>query len=152
MDSSGKDLLKVLPFNSNPASPDFNADLKFEGLDKETGEETKNYLTIRFFVMLADEISKADALPHVMEFKSTSLKAGQKILTKAYVQNKAVGLPPAASVFKISVSKQQNDKGSFAVFDSTFSRDSTKEEVAKCFDWFKMLSQGEAKVHDPEAE
>lgn len=144
------ELIRTVPIDSNPTSPNYNDNMPFEGVDEETGEAVKYYRAFRFFVVLADDVKEGSVLPYMVEFKSTSLKAGKKLATTMYTKNRAAGLSPAAKVFELSVSKQSNDNGTYAVFDVKATRPSTDEEIEQAFTWFKVLNQGSHKVAEEE--
>ena len=99
-------------------------------------------------IPLPSELEEGGALPYMIEFKSTSLRAGKKMATQMYTKNLASGLSPAAKVFVLSLTKEQNDKGTFAVFDVAVDRNSTGDEQAEALKWFKLLGSGAAKVHE----
>lgn len=144
------ELIKTVPVVSNPESPEYNDDMPFEGVNEETGEAVKNYRAFRFYVLLASDVEEGSVLPYMIEFKSTSLKAGKKLATTMFKKNPAAKLIPAAKVFELSVSKQSNDQGTYAVFDVKATRMSTDEEINHAFTWFKVLNQGEHKVAEEE--
>lgn len=149
--AAGKgELLKTIPIDSNPASLTYNDNLPFEGTDEETGEDVKNYRAFRFYVLLASDVKEGSVLPYMIEFKSTSLKAGKKLATTMFTKNRAANLSPAAKAFDLSVSKQQNDQGTYAVFDVKSTRLSSKEEIEQAFTWYKVLNQGSHKVAEEE--
>ena len=148
--AAGKgELIRTIPIVSNPESPDFNDNMPYDDADKETGEAIRNFRAFRYYVVLAKDVEEGTfTLPYMVEFKSTSLKAGKKLATTMYTKNRAAGLSPAARVFELSLSKQSNDNGTFAVFDVKATRASNKDEQSHAFDWFKQLGGGNFKVSE----
>lgn len=148
----GGKTLNVLPIVENPKDSDFNDDLVFEGgevLDgPNKGEKCKNYRALRFFAFVVEQLNKKGALPYMIEFKSTSLRAGKKLVTQMYVKNAAAGLTPVAKTYFLKSEKTQNDDGHFAVLDVKVANDTEKEHQQEAFDWFVRLNGGEAKVQE----
>jgi hypothetical protein len=115
---------------------EFNDSLPFEeGSIKRTR-------SLNFYVLLPEEIIAGKAIPKVLSFRVTSIRAGRKLATQMYVSNRAAGLSPAGTAMKLTVKKETNDKGTFAVLDVEQSRASTEKEVHSCLQWFKTVKQG----------
>lgn len=115
-----------------PITPE-NDDLPFEDSDGKI----MRVRTLQFFVLDPKDLT---ALPRIISFRSTSLKAGRNLSTLMYVRNKAAGLPPPAQAVKITVEKTSNDKGTFAVLHVEPTRRTTPEEMAEAFKWFKAVN------------
>lgn len=148
----GKKLLRIDPIVSNPQSSDYNDDPSnmFEIVEK--GEHFRKVKAYNFFLLIPSELEKGGVIPYMLQLKVTSIRAAKKLMTQMYTKNRAAKKSPAASIFDLSVGKQQNDHGTFVVFDVSVKRDSTKEEEATAFQWFKMLQGTAHKVHDVEEE
>jgi len=142
----GKELKRMIPVVSDPTSEEYNENMPYEGVDPEFGE-CRRVLAYNFYVLLAGE-----AMPYMVQFKSTSAKAGKKLATQMFVKNRMANKSPAGTTFSLSVSKQQNDHGTFSVFDVSISRDTTKEEEAEALKWFKMFKTTTVKVHEEGSE
>lgn len=108
------------------------------------GISVQNIYCINVYAMLADDLS----LPVIIPFKSTSLKAGKKVVTQMDFKNKAAGLIPPAKAMTLTSIKTKNDKGVFAVYDVKEERNSTNEEVKAAFNWFKAVNAGNVKADD----
>lgn len=147
----GKELKDMFPIDSNPVSETYNDNMPYEGVD-ESGEPIRRYRALRFYVMLPKELENGGALPYLIEFKSTSLRAGKKLATQMFTKNRMANLNPAAKTFELSLSKQSNDNGTYSVFDVKVSRDTTDEEMVAAFKWFKALQGGGVKVKEEDSE
>jgi hypothetical protein len=139
-DETGKEVKAIVPETVE------NAGWAYQGHDEE-GVPVKRYRAFRFYCLLVRDLESGEALPHMIEFKSTSLRAGKKMATQMFTKNRMVGKSPASKVFAISVTKQQNDQGTFAVMDVKTGRDASEEEEALAFDWFKTLRGAAHAVH-----
>ena len=136
---------KVL--SSEPITPE-NENAGFEC--EVDGMAAKRFRTFQFYVLLPSELEVGGALPYMVEFKSTGLRAGKKMVTQMFAKNSAIGLTPAGKTFMLTVDKVSNDKGTYAVPDVSVCRDSQESEVSEAHVWFKRL-QGGARVHENEA-
>jgi hypothetical protein len=146
--ANGKELFAVEPLFGNPASPQFNDDPRNVIRDLEhEGKAARKVKAYNFYVLRPDEIEAEVALPYMVQLKVTSIRAAKKIVTQAYVKNRAAGKGPVATVFNLSIEKQSNDDGTFAVFDVSVKRDATKKEYDKGLEWFKTLNAEAPKVH-----
>lgn len=128
-----------------------NEDWDFEAVD-EDGARLKRYRTQSFYALLVKDIKEGSAIPHMISFRSSSSKAGQKLTTTMYVKNIAAKKSPAAMVMELSANKQTNEKGTFMVLDVKEKRPSTTEEVAECFSWVKTIMGGKVKVDHSDLE
>lgn len=128
---------------------------KFVKFEEDTGEElpfieeigNKTFVrtySINHYVLLPNEIEKGGAIPYLISFRSTSVRAGSKLNSIMYVKNKAAGRAPWASLIELSVSKTKNDKGVFAVLDvrQVQSRGSNEKELEACAYWYEQISSG----------
>lgn len=148
MELDKKTVRAIVPIQSDATRDDYNEELPNEITDDKGKVVGHRFRALRFFVLLP----KRSPLPHMIEFKSTSLRAGKKIATQMFTTNKMLGLNPAAKAFLLSGKKEEKDKQVFALFDVTVGRDTSKEEQAEALEWFKMLRGGQAKVHDESGE
>lgn len=150
-DGTGKDkkFLRMVPITAE------NDNLPYD--DEEKNKDGKLIPVMRdrcmnYYVLLPKELELGTALPHVLTFRRTSLKAGKKLATQMYIKNKDAGLPPPAVLCEISVAKTSNDKGTFAIMDVAFIGKTKKEHIAECKRWIKMILAGEAKVHEADED
>lgn len=125
------------PIQDNPLIEGYNDDLPLR--DEATKIERDRVLD--FFVLIPGEIVTGTALPYVLSFRRTSLKAGQKLATQMYVKNKNAGKSPAAVVMEMSGKDKENDDGSFVVQDINPKRQATDLEVNEALKWFKVIKQ-----------
>jgi hypothetical protein len=110
------------------------------------GTAVKNYRTLDFYVLIPSQIKSGAALPYVLSFKSSSLKAGKKLATIMYVKNRMMSLPPAATVVELGGKKEKKETNTFAVADVKEKRKATNEELSVAFGWFKTVKKGGVKV------
>lgn len=142
-----RDYAGTTPIQDNPLLPGYNDDLPLR--DETTKIERDRVMD--FFVLIPSEVAAGTALPYVLSFRRTSLKAGQKLATQMYVKNKNVGKSPAAVVMEMSGKDKENDDGSFVVQDINPKRQATETEVAECLKWFKVIKNtAGVKVDDSE--
>ncbi len=115
------------------------------------GFQEKWYRTMNVYCLLPDQ---PGGIPHMFSFRSSSAKAGTKVATIMFFENIKAGKTPASMVLKVFGEKTKNDKGTFVVMDVKKVRESTKDEVANCFEWVKTVMAGKVKVdhRDLEAE
>ena len=111
------------------------------------GKEMKNEKSFNFYAILPSDPS----IPYVIQFKSTSLKAGKELATQMFVKNRAAGKVPPAKVMALAGTKVSNDKGTFAVTKTNIVRDSEAGEIGTCLEWYTTIKGGAAKVHDDSA-
>jgi len=145
VDAKDKKTIKaVYPVISDATDKNYNEDLKNEVVDSNGQVVAYRFRTMQFYALLPG----VSPLPHMLEFKSTSLRAGKKIATQMYTTNRMEGKSPAAKVFNLSTIKEEKDKQVYAVFDVSVGRDATAEEQENALMWFKTLRAGQAKVHE----
>lgn len=130
---------KKVPWNQT------NATWQYESIID--GIQTKNEKAINVFCLLPN---KLDELPFLISFKSSSYQAGKKLSTHFQISSMK-GKPPASVTFALTSVKQQKDKYSFFAFDVSKKRDTTKEELAIAYRWWKTLSATKVKVDEAEA-
>jgi len=148
----GKACVGIVPVVSNPERPDYNENLSFEDVIEVDGKNTpiKRYRAMRFYALLPSELEEGGAIPYMLEFKSTSHKAGQKLATQMYTKNKMAGLSPASKTFFLHVRKESNDKGTYGVMDVKVGELSSQSHVVAALDWFKMLNTSDVEIKEEE--
>lgn len=121
-----------------------NEDHEFEVMGGEDGSTPERwYRTTQVYVLLTSDL---DGIPYLLSFRSSSARAGAKILTTMYMKNIKAGKTPASMVMDLSSKKTKNDKGTFMVMDVTEKRVSTDAEIANAFEWVKLIKGGRTKV------
>lgn len=116
-------------------------------------EETINGVKIRrdkalnYYCILPGDVEKGMPFPYLVSFRRTSFQAGRKLAT-SIAKMRAFKQPAASTVFKLTTSKVENDKGKFAVADVVESRKSTAKEVAAAYEWYQALKHKKAKVDE----
>ena len=116
-----------------------------ENLPYEEDDVRRNR-TMQYYVLLPEELEKGTALPYVLSFQRTSLKAGKKLSTTMFIQNIQAGKTPASMVMECSGIKRENDLGTFIVMDVKQSRATTDKELKVAFEWYQRITAGQTKV------
>lgn len=116
------------------------------------GVKIKRDRTANFYVLLPSDIKKGEAIPHILSFRRTSARAGQKLNTTMFMKNLKAGKTPASMVMELFGAKVKNDKGVFIVLDVREKRESEAGEVAEAFSWVAHVKSGAAKVDNSDLE
>jgi hypothetical protein len=130
--------VRTEPIIENPSLPGYNDQLPWT--DKEDGKNIKRIRRLNFYVLIPKEVEEGTSIPYVVSFKSTALKEGQKMLNQMYVRNLRAKLTPASYKFKLSVTKQENDKGKWFVPVVELGGLSNSDEIAEAHSWFKTVT------------
>jgi hypothetical protein len=101
-----------------------------------------------FYVLIPMEVSKGGAIPYVVSFKRTSLKAGKKSATQMFIKNGAAKKNPFCVVCKLSGKSVQNDDGEYVVQDITPYRESTVDEQLAAHEWYKKVRAGHTVISE----
>lgn len=142
--------VKSEPLIENPLEKGYNDNLPWS--DKIDGVEVKRVRRMNFFCLIPKELAKGNDIPYILSFKSTSFREGKKLFTQMFVRNKKAGLAPCAFSFILAGVKQKNDKGTYVVPTLSMGPKATNEEVAKAFEWYKLIKGGGVKVDDSDLE
>lgn len=102
---------------------------------------------IEAFVLLPMQVAEGSAIPYILSFKRTSLKAGKKLFTQMYVKNRQSKVTPYSVALNLTADKVAKDDFTYLVQDVTPSRKATDEEVAEARHWRQLLATTEVKVH-----
>lgn len=139
------------PLETNPSKPNYNDKWKYEETIPVDGVQTevRRERRMEYFVLIP---SGDSTLPYHLTFKVTSIKAGKQLATQMYVENANAQLPPPARAFILGGHSDKNDKGSFSVMDIKPSRNSSSEEIATAFKWYKLILAGAVQVADVKEE
>jgi hypothetical protein len=112
------------------------------------GETYKFEKTYNFYALIAGDLS----IPYIISFKGKSNKSGRELSTQMYIKNKAAGKLPPGKVMTLSGVSETNDKGTFGVWKTSISRDSTIDEIKACAEWIKLIRSGSVKVDNSDEE
>lgn len=107
---------------------------------------------MNFYVLLPSDVAQGGAIPYILSFRRTSLRAGQKLATQMFLKNIKAGKTPASVAMQLSGTRTTNDKGTFIVLDATEKRASSDEEVKEAFGWVKAIREGKTKVDTSDLE
>lgn len=128
-----KEIVDVTPQNVN---------WEWSVLDTKGVAVRDNDYCINFLVLAA----KDTRLPFVISFKRTSVKAGKKLVNH-FDSCKIDKVAPATKAVKIQSKKMMKGNKPYFVFDlDSGNRPSTKEELAKAFEFFQLYKNQEIKV------
>jgi hypothetical protein len=139
-----REFKQIVPIQNNPGLPGYNDNLPF------ADDSVERDRIMDFYVLIPSEIEKGTALPYVISFKRSSIKAGKKLAMQMYIRNRDAKLPPAAVVCNISGKSVQNDDGEFVVMDVNTSRRATNEELECSLKWWQQVERGLTKVDESE--
>lgn len=128
-----------VPFN------DTNAHWKWD--DIEGGVKMRRDQSLNYYCLLPSEIKDGMFMPYVVSFRRTSYQAGKKLET-AKTKFKMFGRPISSKTFKLIASKQQNEKGTFYVYDVEVGRDTTSVEINAVSQWMSLVKTPMVKVDD----
>jgi hypothetical protein len=100
-----------------------------------------------FYVLIPSEVAEGIAMPYVLSFRRTSLKAGKQLATQ-FLANARAGKVPAAVAMQITGKSVQNDLGEFVVAQASPARMSTNEEIIEAKKWYDLIKMGQTKLDD----
>lgn len=142
-DPKKKQWLKTYPVDHT------NKNLPYEDEIVEAGKKIKisRDMIMRFYVLVPDELALGGAIPYILPFRRTSMKAGKNLATQMS-KNLEAGLTPASTVCEVFADKESNDQGTYAVMGVKPKRTSTADEVKVAFKWLKMIREGKTKVDE----
>jgi len=126
---------KVMPFKENPNMP------------YETADSFNQTVLRIYFLDINDP-----TLPVVVNFKSTSMRAGKIIYNLMEVRNKLAKKNKAATMINLSSEKQQKDRHTYAVYKVEAAGETPVELQLQAMKWSKTIKAGETKVEAPKAE
>lgn len=141
-----REFKQVIPIQDNPTLDTYNDELP---LVEDTLERDR---IMDFYVLIPSEIEEGGAMPYVLSFRRTSLKAGKKLATQMFVKNRMANKPPASTVMLVSGTNRQNDDGEFVVQDVKVARPVTDEELKAAYEWFQMIKSGKTKVDESDVQ
>lgn len=125
-----------------------DGDPKWEFESKEGDTTVRRYQCLNFYVLPTDGL---DGLPLLLTFRSTSYKAGRKVVTFAS-QAKMYKKPLGYRTIKLGTVTETNDFGTFYVFTVEQGRLAKADELEKAYQWFQTVRQKDAVVIDDKDE
>ncbi len=143
--TAGDDFKNKKFLRSVPVTP-VNENLPYK--DEEQGMKISRDKCMNFYVLLPDDLKAGGALPYVLTFRRSSLTAGKILITQMEVKNKMSGKTPSSVICQVSVGKETNEAGTFAVMGVTPLKPTPNEYVVEAFKWFKIINSGKAKVDE----
>jgi len=141
-----KKYLRTLPIITDPSSPDYNDNWRYEGENNIVRDRVMN-----FFCLLPSQL-ELGGMPYIISCRRTSLRAGKKLATQMFVKNMMAKKEPYAVVFDLLAEKTSNDQGTFVVLDVKPKRQATAEEKAAVEGWMKMIAGGAVKIDNSDVE
>lgn len=121
-----------------------NADTPLKDYEKN-GSIWRSDRTQNFFVLVV-EGGKIGALPHLLSFRRTSYRTGQKLYTHFY-ESKTANKPPASTTFALSGRKRENSDGQpYYIFEMKPEGETSMELVGQAYTWLKRLKENKHKV------
>jgi hypothetical protein len=121
----------------------------------EDGTEIRRDRVISFYVLLAKDFEEGAVLPYVVAFRRKSYPTGKKVVNH-FKNMSMMRMPPAAKKLLLSCRLEQNDKGTFYVFDVAQGAKSSQDEIDMAKVWYDNVKTKSYKVDDsdvkPESE
>lgn len=102
---------------------------------------------INFYCLIPSEIESGDAFPFVLSCRRTSMMAAKTVNT--YLQKmKMSGLNAWDKTFKITSSKETNDKGTFFILNVEAGEVSKDAWKATAKNWYDLLAKSKVRIDD----
>jgi len=139
---------QIVNIQNNPSLPGYNDNLPYTDADGLVERDR----VMDYYVLLPMEVAEDRALPYVISFKRTSIKAGKKLALQMFVRNRDAGMVPAAVVFNLSGKSVSNDDGTFVVMDVATSRKTSDKELGTALKWWQQVEKGMTRVDEVEME
>lgn len=130
--------------------PDTGQNYKWEEVGSD-GKKYRNDQVLNFYILLEGDLQKPFALPYLLTFKRTSYTAGKKLNTQ-YEMSLAGGYPPFVQSYKLQTAKEQNDHGTFYVWDVRPGAATDQSTFATIQKSLKMVTTQKVNVHDEDEE
>lgn len=107
---------------------------------------------INFFVMLQDELGRADALPYHLSFMNTSERAGKQLST-AIFRKCSMGAQFCQQVYTLGTEKKTTNDNTFAVWTVEDAGENKNEShVKQCNFWQTQLAKVTTQIASEETE
>lgn len=143
--SAGDDFKNKKFLRTTPVTP-ANENLPFK--DAEGAMKISRDKCMNFYVLIPAELKLGGALPYVLTFRRSSLTAGKILITQMEIKNKMSGKTPSSVICHVTVGKETNEAGTFAVMGVTPVKPTPDEYVVEAFKWFKIITSGKARVDE----
>jgi hypothetical protein len=119
-------------------------------------EKYRRDLVLNFYVMLDEQIQDPTALPYLVSFRRTGYKTGMKLATHfkkcELAASRGKPVPPAKTTFLLKANKQQNDYGTFYVFDIVPSGTTSDDALAIAYEWYSILKNKNVRIDNRDLE
>ena len=112
------------------------------------GVEIRRDRCLNYYCLQPSKVASGEALPVVVSFRRTSMKAGKKLATMAAELKALGGKPLAFKHFSLSAVPLQKDDKTFWGFEVEYGERSTEAELNEAFKWYSALKSIEAKIDD----
>jgi hypothetical protein len=116
-----------------------NSNTKWEDVDKD-GALLRNDACLNFYVMLERDLESSSGLPYLVSFRRSSYRNGKKLVTH-FAQTQMANVSPYAMTLSLTSSKEQNDKGTFYIFDIMPGKDTDAKYCDKLELWTETLKK-----------
>lgn len=110
------------------------------------GAKYRNYPTLNFYVMLETDLKEnKSAMPLLLSFKSTSIKAGKKMVNH-FAMASEIGQKPCSGILTLSCVVKKGEKGPYHAFDIVFNKNTPAEYGPALLKWERILKTNKVKV------
>ncbi len=123
-----------------------NSDRAMEGVTAE-GVAYRYDRSFDVYGLVASEAKDPTALPVMVSFRRTSYMAGKKVAT-FFKRCEMARKPPASKTLLLTSAMQKNDLGTFFTYDIAEGRETDKNDLAKAYEWYKLVKRGSHHVDD----
>lgn len=107
--------------------------------EQETPEGTeKHERCLNFYVLVRSELTSGEAMPHLLSFKGTAFRSGQKLVNH-FILSRSLKKAPARTAWKVSSVSKSNDANTWRVLDVEETSATTQEELAQSYQWLQNL-------------
>lgn len=117
------------------------ANAKLDWHEQNGNVEIQRQKAFNFYALPMDG-SYNTTLPVIVRMKSTSYKTGKNLST-FFAKLAREGFPSAKYTIKLYVNQEENKDGVFYVWDFAVGRETTKEEQAVAYKWYKEMKQAQ---------
>jgi hypothetical protein len=126
-----------------------NLPYKDDGLNRDNKKvPIERDYTLKFYVLLPEEVERGGELPYIITFRRTSLQNGKNLAMQMYSRNAGVGLPPPALTVTIESKKESAENTNWATINANLNPDSTRlstpKEIMAALKWFKVINSSTA--------
>lgn len=100
----------------------------------------KHERCLNFYVLLKKEMAEGTAMPHLLSFKGSGFKAGQRLVNH-FKLSQGIRQSPARVFFKLSSVVRSNDDNTWRVWNTEEAGATTPDEISQAYQWLLKLRE-----------